>query len=119
MKFILTEARTRKTTTKVDIKLKDGGTIPAGTKGIVWPFPDEPGHALAMGFKPDTGTREYKFAMRNIGKYFTGFKTPTPETLMRWDWEKGGSKTPVGTWVEPDGHDPDGWPAWTMILGIL
>jgi len=129
MKFQLSESKTRKTTTKVDIKLKDGTVIPTGTPGVVRPIkPDELQNSEVnpdsyysglLGFRPDGSDREYKFKMFKLATYFTGFKAPSVKTMEKWEWDSSGCKTPVGTMVEPDGVDPDGWPSWMLILGII
>jgi len=131
MKFQLLESKSRKTTTKVEIKLKDGTTIPVGTKGEVRPLlpserPDaEENSSLrshytgVLLFRPENNEREYKFRMSRLPDYFMGFKAPSVRTMEKWEWDSGGCKTPMGTMVEPDGVDPDGWPSWMLILGFL
>jgi len=130
MKFQLLEGKTRKTTTKVDIKMKDGTVIPAGTPGVVRPLmPNElPSYNAESGqyytrillFHPEgPNARDYKLNMRLLAHYFTGFKAPSVKTMEKWEWDSSGCKTPVGTMVEPDGVDPDGWPSWMLILGII
>jgi hypothetical protein len=131
MKLRLLESATRKTTTKVEIKLKDGTIIPAGTKGIVRPvLPNETPTAEEnsalrthytglLAFRPEGGEREYKFRMSRLPNYFEGFKAPSVKTMEKWEWDGSGCKTPVGTMVEPDGVDSAGWPSWMLILGII
>lgn len=46
-------------------------------------------------------------------------KVPKVDTIMRWDWDKGGCKTPSGSWVEPDGHDKWGCPSWMRVLHLI
>jgi hypothetical protein len=130
-KKILLESATRKATTKIDMQFKDGNTLPAGTSGILKPV--NPGdlpvewleknpnrhYTTLVSFQPNGSEVKYKIKMRNLPRFFKGFKTPSVETMEKWEWEKGGCKTPVGTMVEPDGVDPDGWPSWMLILGIL
>jgi len=131
MKFQLLEGKSRKTTTKVEIKLKDGTTIPSGTKGEVRPvLPSETvtaeeNSALRshytgiLAFRPEGSEREYKFRMSRLPHYFAGFKAPSVNTMEKWEWDSSGCKTPVGTMVEPDGVDPDGWPSWMLIMGMI
>jgi hypothetical protein len=130
---LLLESKTRKTATKREIKLKDGTVIPAGTKGEVRPLlPSETinsgehsspsSHYRYTGFlafRPEGSEREYKFRMSKLTNMFEGFKAPSVKTMEKWEWDKGGCKTPVGTMVEPDGVDPDGWPSWMLIMGII
>jgi hypothetical protein len=130
MKFKLMENKTRKATTKIELKLKDGGTIPAGTKGTLRPvLPNEIPNLLDLkpdrryttvaSFHPEGGDRDYKIKMRNLPYYFQGFRRPSIRTIQKWEWDESMCKTPVGTKVEPDGVDPDGWPSWMLILGII
>jgi hypothetical protein len=134
MKFILVEGQMKKATTKTEIRMKDGSVIKAGTKGKLRPvraneLPNRPAGGIGdydsytgiMAFLPDGGSREYKLKFSKLPIYFTGagLKAPEPETIEKWEWEHSGCKTPNGIMVEPDGIDPDGWPAWTLILGIL
>ena len=128
---LLLESKTRKTATKREIKLKDGTVIPAGTKGEVRPLlPDELGntgnninirshYTGILVFRPEGSEREYKFKMSKLTNMFEGFKAPSVKTMEKWEWDRGGCKTPVGTMVEPDGVDPDGWPSWMLIMGII
>ena len=133
MKFTLVENKTRKSTTKIDLKMKDGTVIPAGTSGTLRPvLPNElpsyetgePGiykrrYTTIVSFHPQGGEREYKLKMGNLPHYFQGFRAPSIRTLQKWEWDESMCKTPVGTKVEPDGTDPDGWPSWLLIMGII
>jgi len=129
MKFTLKEAATKKLTVKTDIKAKDGSVlIPAGTKGTARPVKNsempnrtesDNEYSGVLGFRPEGSDKEFKLHMGKLATHFAGVAVPNIKTLEKWEWEKGGSKTPVGTWVEVDGWDPDGWPAWTLILGIV
>ena len=50
--------------------------------------------------------------------YLPGIAWPSESTLTHWIFE-GIVETPDGYRVEPDGVSPNGWPAWTVILGIV
>lgn len=131
MKFILTEGAIKRVVTKKEIRLTDGTVIKAGTKGRLRPvrpnelsnYPEggDPDYSGIMGFLPEGGEREYKFAFYKLPTYFSGpgLKAPTEATMQKWEWEHSGCKTPNGIMVEPDGIDPEGWPSWMLILGIM
>ena len=134
MKFILTEGQVKRVTTKREIKLKDGTIIKIGNKGRLRPVrPAEldmtaatyrrgfGGYTGIMAFLPEGGGREYKFRFSKLPIYFSGsgLKPPSIDTIQKWEWDSGGCKTPNGIMVEPDGTDPDGWPSWMLILGMM
>lgn len=50
--------------------------------------------------------------------YASVFKTPSLKTMEKWDYD-GYSKTPTGAVTEPDGYDPEGFPSWIKIIGII
>lgn len=128
---VLLEGATKKATTKIDMQFKDGNILPAGTSGTLRPVrpSDLPAewqeknpnryYTTLVSFHPDGGEIEYKIKMKNLPHFFKGFKAPSVKTMEKWDWDKGGCKTPAGTMVEPDGVDPDGWPSWMLIMGII
>jgi hypothetical protein len=130
MKFTLLENKTRKATVKKDILCKDGTKILAGTTGTlraVLPgenpafaekYPNR-GYTTMAAFHPEGSERDYKIRMSNLPYYFKGFTKPSMRTLEKWTFDEANPKTPVGTVVEPDGVDPDGWPSWMLILGFL
>lgn len=51
-------------------------------------------------------------------RYTSVFKKPS-DAAMRRAFFDGVAKTPSGKIVEPDGHDDLGFPAWSLILGIV
>ena len=90
--------------------------VPAGTKlTIYWStkipsrvYFDFAGHLRA--------TR-----VSNMHKTFYGkfSKMPRPETLEKWEYNKGGCRTVTGHWTEPDGYGPDGSPSWMLVMGVI
>jgi hypothetical protein len=134
MQVKLVENKTRKVTTKIELKMKDGSSIPAGTTGTIRPvLPNELTSSIETtapllqkrpyttmaAFHPEGGERDYRIKMSNLPKYFKGFTIPSWKTIEKWEFDQSMCKTPVGTKVEPDGWDPDGWPSWMLILGII
>lgn len=130
MKFTLLENKTRNVTVKHDILCKDGTKILTGTKGTlraVLPneIPDylekRPNayYTTMASFHPEGSEKDYKIRMRNLPFYFKGFTKPSLRTLQKWVYDEAHPKTPIGTVVEPDGVDPDGWPSWMLIMGML
>lgn len=56
----------------------------------------------------------------NAHKNFTGFsKSPSINTLEKWENEGGYCRTPTGHKTEPDGYGPDGSPSWMLVMGII
>jgi hypothetical protein len=92
-----------------DIKLKSGETLLKGTKVTVAPIEGSDHGCLVT--MPDATTHRLS--------YQSVFKAPSTTTLSKWEWEKSACKTPAGKWTEPDGHDPEGFPAWTRIMGFV
>ena len=50
--------------------------------------------------------------------YLPGVAWPSEREIRDW-LDRGIAETPDGYRVEPDGVSPNGWPAWTVILGII
>ena len=105
--------------TKVELKYskfpETACTIPAGTELQVHFSEVNPGKIYF----------EYNGSLRvgtvyHAHKFFTGFsKPPSLNTLQKWEWDSGTCKTPTGHKVEPDGHGPDGSPAWMLVMGVI
>lgn len=93
--------------TQKDIKIKDGSILPKG---------------LPVTFIPDKYTRCLVHSPARSEPYqvriASAFKAPSMSTLERWNMD-GVCKTPTGYRVEPDGHGPDGSPAWLLALGFI
>jgi hypothetical protein len=93
--------------TQKEIKLKDGSTLPKG---------------LPVSFIPDKDSRCLVHSPAHPAplqvRITSAFKAPSAATLNRWTWD-GICKTPTGHRVEPDGHGPDGSPAWLLALGFI
>ena len=47
-----------------------------------------------------------------------GYTAPDIEELVMWA-EEGGSETPCGCWVEPDGICEHGHKSWLLIMGMI
>lgn len=50
--------------------------------------------------------------------YTSVFRAPSIKTMEKWDYD-GIGKTPSGATTEPDGHDPEGFPSWIRIIGLI
>ena len=88
-----------------DINLKSGFILQKGLVVTVHPLND----SLCEVF---VGDQVYKLRYQSV------FKTPSIKTLEHQEWD-GVCKTPAGKKVEPDGYDPDGFPSWLRILGVI
>ena len=96
-----------------DITLKNGIILKKGLKGQITPIRDSTG----------------RVSLRGCNLYLPGYdilkisytsvcKQPSVTSLMRW-FEDGVSKSVGGKRVEPDGYDPDGFPSWLLVTGMI
>ncbi len=94
-------------TTKKEIKLKDGSTLPKG---------------LPVTFIPDKDSRCLVHSPLHPQplqvRITSAFKMPSMDALEEWSCD-GICKTPTGKRVEPDGHGSDGSPSWLLALGLI
>lgn len=101
-------------TTKVDLKLKSGLTIPKGTK--VWcSFPPNSNSIFLINLENGDARISYKKA----SNYFTGFSAPPSINKLEKMVDSGIATTPLGNRTEPDGHGPNGEPSWLLVLGLI
>lgn len=61
-----------------------------------------------------TAQGQARYALKN------GTKIPYPGMGDLADWlDEGGSETPCGCWVEPDGECEHGEKSWMRIMGVI
>ena len=94
------------------VKLKTGVSIPQGTPFEVSLHKFESGK---MGLRCISKCGTHNFL---TGKFSAFFNPPSIATMGKW-MDSGIAKTPTGHKTEPDGHGPDGFPSWLLILGMI
>jgi hypothetical protein len=94
-------------TTKKPIELKNGSTIPTGTKLTYVRH----GENIRQGVWLMEGI-ERKLSYRGV------LKSPSINTLEKWEGE-GYCKSVFGARTEMDGYGPDGEPSWALALGLV
>lgn len=95
--------------------LKSGTVVPAGTTVAVTPS-ESPAFCLV-----DWGGAK-KIAVRYTAahRFLRGFHPPPrPSSFLRTVVCESKCKTPTGRVVEPDGTDPDGFPSWLLVFGLI
>jgi hypothetical protein len=104
----------KQTTTKRDIKLKNGITIPAGTSGELTYV-----KSTFASFKCSLGT--FGMSLTNAGDKFTGFKNLPSMSKLAKKLEDDCCTCPTitGAIVEPDGEDQYGFPSHLRMLGYV
>ena len=97
-----------------DITLKNGIILKKGTKGQISPLRDQNGKVSTIGCNLylDGYDRVMKLSYTSV------CKQPSVTSLMRWA-EDGIAKSVGGKRVEPDGYDPDGFPSWLLVVGMI
>ena len=102
------------TTTRKEIKLKDGTVIPASTP-ITIRFKGN-GSCYAVITTP---TRDFITHARNLPSFAKGIsKCPSMAELERQS-NDGICDSVLGERVEPDGWDCHGSPSWLLVLGVI
>ena len=94
-------------TTKKEIKLKDGSTLP---KGLPVTFILEKDSRCLVHSPAHPAPLQVRIT--------SAFPAPSFATLERWGMD-GVCKTPTGKRVEPDGHGPDGSPSWLLVFSLI
>jgi hypothetical protein len=95
------------TTTKKEIKLKDGNTLP---KGLPVTFIEGKDSRCLVHSPNHSEPLQVRIT--------SAFKAPSMKSLENWSYD-GICKTPTGARVEPDGHGPDGSPSWLLVFGMI
>lgn len=93
--------------TKRAVKLKDGTTLPKGSK--------------AWFLKKDNGDwHNTVCCVEGHLVSIVGAFGPAPkiETMEKWS-NDGVAKSVTGRRVEPDGHGPDGSPSWLLVMNVI
>lgn len=93
-------------TTKKEIKLKDGNTLPKGCP--VTFIPNEARICLVQGDR----TKPYKIRVSSA------FRAPSLNSLEEQS-NDGVCNSVLGERVEPDGWDCHGSPSWLLALGMI
>jgi len=103
-------------TVKVEYKLKDGTTIPVGTKVNIY-FVEN--NSKTMFVENISDGQMYKLGIGNGYKHLSGFiKPPGIKAMENWA-DSGIAKSVLGHKVENDGIDEYNSPSWMMVLGII
>ena len=99
----------------VDIKLKTGEILHAGTQVKICWDSTKTKHAIVK-----QNNTEYKLRNSSLNKYFGApfKKAPTPNKLQQWS-NDGVCQTVLGTKTEPDGYGNYGEPSWLLIFGMI
>jgi hypothetical protein len=103
------------TTSKNQIKLKDGRIYSTGENFNVVPSIDRPDYG-ALCF-PLSGGAAFKIPYSRLPKLFTDFHSVTEEELEEAVMDCY-CPSITGEDVEPDGHDSHGFPSWLIALGM-
>jgi hypothetical protein len=111
-----TRTAARASRLKVDVRLKEGPAIPAGTVVTV---EFDPHRASLAILKVEGRNEPVKVSTINLHKYLNGYKMPPSRaTLERWLGE-GVAQTVTGRRVETDGWGDDGSPSWFLVLNLV
>lgn len=95
-------------TTKSPINLKDGSTIPSGTK-LTYVRPDVGNHKCGVWLM---NGMERRLSYRGV------LKAPSIATLEKWEGE-GYCKSVFGDRTEMDGTGKLGEPSWALAMGLV
>lgn len=104
-----------KTTTYKELKFNSGDVIPAGTEVSVRPIR----HKTENRSHPTLcivsyNDKDYKC------RYESVFEPPSEDAIGGMVFDRTNCMSVAGhDNIEPDGHDPDGFPSWLMALGIV
>jgi hypothetical protein len=107
--------RSKRTSLKAELKLKDGTVYARGTAAEVvfserTPFVSE---VIIEG-------RTIRVATKRLNRYFKGFtKEPSLRTLEKWMSDGLGSTITGKRGIELDGYGSDGAPSWYLALGLI
>ena len=100
---------------KIDMKLKNGTVIPAGTVCTLEFDKSNPAICLIT----PTGFPQFRGLATRLPKYFAGISVPSLRTIQKWEFDFGICKSIFGARVEPDGWDSDGSPSWMLALRLI
>lgn len=101
---------------KKDLQLKDGGSLPVGTSGVItFPDPAESKNGTLCFF--NSGDETHKIETRKLDIYF-GYRIPSETTIRKW-MSSFFCKSVTGKNVEPDGFGDDNSPSWLLALEVI
>jgi hypothetical protein len=103
-------------TTKAEVKLKDGYTIPPGQKVHIDFAPKSLSSTLMY---VTHGDRVYKTNVIIGHRKYTGLSKPPGGKLLERFSDDCVAKSVTGKRVEPDGYSHDGSPSWLLVLGFI
>lgn len=103
-------------TTKQEIKWRDGTVTPAGTKVHIDFAPKSLQSTLMY---VTVGENVYKTNIIVAHRKYTGFLKPPGQKILERQSNDCVAKSVTGKRVEPDGYGPDGSPSWLLVLGFI
>jgi len=103
-------------TTKQEIKWRDGTVTPAGTKVHI---DFSPKSAQSTLMYVHVGDKVYKTNIIAGHRKYTGLSKPPSGKLLERFSSDCVAKSVTGKRVEPDGYGPDGSPSWLLVLGYI
>lgn len=92
--------------TQKEIKLKDGNTLPKGSRVTFIAGNNSQCHVQGQRAEP------------YLVRITSAFNAPSMRSLEKWSSD-GVAKSVGGKRVEPDGHDENGAPSWMLVIGII
>lgn len=102
--------------TKKEVKTKGGTVIPVGTS--VDFLGEDPQKKLPIIFIDGFNTKPITPSWKMFASIVLGKKEPSLQTLEKWS-DEGYCSSINGKKVEIDGYDPDGFPSWMIVLGMV
>ena len=103
--------------TKLDIQLKDGTKIPAGSKVHIDFAPKSIANANLMYVT--LGDRVYKTRINVAHRKYSGISKPPGQKMLEKYGNDCVARSVVGERVEPDGYGPTGAPSWLLVLSLI
>lgn len=101
-------------TTKKELKWKDGSVTPINTRVHI-----DFSNKLHGRIFVTIGDKVYKTRVDTASKRFTGITNP-PQIWTMEKWSNDGiAKTVTGMKTEPDGFGLDGSPSWLLVIGVI
>lgn len=104
------------------LKLKNGDTIPVGTRCDLKFSCEYPYNVVIACPTVGASGRSYQAQPAKIGPLSTaktfGMKAPGIRAMEKWS-DDGIARSMLGAKVEPDGCDPNGSPSWLLVLGYI
>ena len=102
------------TTTYKELRFQSGDVIPAGVEVSIRPIrhkTENKSHPTMCVLSYND--KEYKC------RYESVVQPPSEDEVGQMVFDSKNCSSIGGHDVEPDGHDPEGFPSWLMVLGIV